>query len=118
MVASCRADPVRRGEIWTVAAGAGYAGKPRPAIIVQSDRFDRTASVTICPLTRSDVPLTYVRFKVAASADTGLLVDSWAMADKIVTVPTTKLGYRIGRLDRPGLVTLNQALATFLGLAD
>ncbi|MFD2184386.1 type II toxin-antitoxin system PemK/MazF family toxin [Rhodoplanes azumiensis] len=117
-MAPSRDGPVRRGDIWTVAAGTGYTGKPRPAIIVQSDRFDRTASVTICPLTRSDAPLTFVRFKVAASADSGLLVDSWAMVDKIVTVPTTKLGYRIGRLDRSSLVTLNQALATFLGLAD
>lgn len=109
---------MRRGEIWTVAAGAGYAGKPRPAIIVQSDRFDRTASVTICPLTRTDAPLSFVRFPVAATDASGLLVDSYFMVDKIVTVPTTKLGYRIGALDRTSLVLLNQAIATFLGLAD
>jgi len=44
---------MRRGELWTAAAGAGYAGKPRPVAIVQDDRFDLTDSVTICPLTRN-----------------------------------------------------------------
>ncbi|NVO12998.1 MAG: type II toxin-antitoxin system PemK/MazF family toxin [Rhodoplanes sp.] len=109
---------MKRGEIWTVAAGAGYAGKPRPAIIVQSDLFDLTASVTICPLTRTDAPLSFVRFLIAPTQKNGLLVDSFAMVDKIVTVQTTKLGYRIGRLDDRDVPRLNQAVATFLGLAD
>jgi mRNA interferase MazF len=109
---------MRRGEIWTVAAGAGYGGKPRPAIIVQSDLFDRIASVTICPLTRTDAPLSFVRFLITPTEANGLLADSFAMVDKIVTVPTTELGYRIGRLDDRDFPRLNQAVATFLGLAD
>jgi mRNA interferase MazF len=109
---------MKRGEIWTVNAGAGYAGKPRPAIIVQSDLFDRTASVTICPLTRTDTPLIFVRFLLPPTDKNGLLVDSFAMVDRIVTIPTTKLGYRIGRLDDRDIPRLSQAVATFFGLAD
>jgi len=50
---------VRRGEIWTVAGGRDYAGKPRPAVIVQDDNFDATASITLCAFTtdETDAPL-------------------------------------------------------------
>lgn len=37
-----------RGEVWTVSGGAGYAGKPRPAVVIQDDAFAATPSVTIC----------------------------------------------------------------------
>lgn len=52
---------MRRGEVWTV-SGAGYAGKPRPAVIVQDDRFDATASVTICAFTTDETDAPLFRF--------------------------------------------------------
>lgn len=107
---------MRRAEIWTVSGGPDYAGKPRPAVILQDDRFD-TDSVTVCPFTTdpSDAPL--FRLTVAASATTGLRAASRLMVDKITTVRRTKLGERLGELDDADIVRLNRAVVTFLGIA-
>ena len=109
---------MRRGEIWTVSGGADYAGKPRPAIVIQSDQFDDTPSITICPLTGTAANTVYARFVVAPSTTNGLQQHSHAMVDKISTVPKSKAGRRIGRLDDRDIANLDRALALFLGLAD
>lgn len=109
---------LKRGEIWTVAGGAEYPGKPRPAIIVQSDKFDATSSITICPLTGMFVQAAPARFTISPSPGNGLRSTSHAMADKISTVPKSKLGQRLGALNSAEVVLLNQTLAVFLGLAD
>jgi mRNA interferase MazF len=108
---------VKRGEIWTVAGGEGYAGKPRPMVIVQDDRFDGTASVTICAFTSdpTDVPL--FRPVVEPSETNGLNIVSRLMADKVTTVHKDRLGKRIGRLADEDLLRLNRAILIFLGLA-
>jgi mRNA interferase MazF len=109
---------LRRGEIWTVAGGTDYAGKPRPAIIVQSDKFDATVSITVCPLTGTLVDAAPVRFTIAPSKGNGLKTISHAMVDKISTIRKSKVGRRIGRLDAEDILRLNAAVALFLGLAD
>jgi mRNA interferase MazF len=108
---------LRRGEIWTVAGGSGYAGKPRPAVIVQDDRFDATNSVTLCALTSDDVQSPLLRLPVKPSATNGLRVDCQLMLDKVTTVPRARLGRKIGALDGRDLVRLNRGLLVFLGLA-
>jgi mRNA interferase MazF len=109
---------VKRGEIWTVAGGPGHAGRRRLAIIIQSDRFDATPSITICPLTATLVDAEPVRFEIAPSKGNGLRATSQAMVDKIATVPKARLGQRVGHLDRHHFLLLNQHVAVFLGLAD
>jgi len=109
---------LKRGEIWTVSGGADYAGKPRPAIIVQSDEFQATLSITVCPLTRTLVENVYARFTVAPTAANGLQQISAAMVDKILTIPKAKVGRRVGRLDPDDIARLNRHIALFLGLAD
>ena len=109
---------MKRGEIWTVAGGPNYAGKPRPTIILQSDKFDATPSVTICPLTGTHVDNVHARLAIAPTEQNGLQVSSQAMVDKIATIPKSKAGYRIGRLDRRDIAKLNTAITLFLGLAD
>jgi mRNA interferase MazF len=109
---------LKRGEIWTIAGGPDYAGKPRPSIIVQSDKFDATLSITVCPLTGTLVDAAPARFIVAPSGRNGLQIASQAMVDKISTVLKTKLGRRIGALEPRDIAQLNRALALFLGLAD
>jgi mRNA interferase MazF len=109
---------VKRGEIWTVSGGSGYAGKPRPAVIVQDDRFDATASITLCIFTTDPTEAPLFRVPVEPSEGSGLRVPSRLMVDKVTTVRKEKLGFRIGRLDAEDLVRLNQALLVFLGLAD
>lgn len=105
-----------RGEIWTSASGADYGGKPRPAVIIQSSHFERLASVTICGLTRDPTDLPLFRIPITPSEANGLEFPSRIMVDKILTVPKSKLGYRIGRLDDNELLQLNRAIAIFLGL--
>jgi len=108
---------VKRGEIWTVAGEQDYTGKPRPAVIVQDDSFDGTASLTICTFTTNPTEAPLFRLVVEPSAQNGLLVSSRLMADKITTVPKSKLGRRIGRLADEDILRLNQAMLVFLGLA-
>ena len=107
---------MRRGEVWTV-SGAGYAGKPRPAVIVQDDRFDATASVTICVFTTDPTEAPLFRLAVAPSERNGLQAASRLMVDKLTTVSKERLGQRLGRLDDADVVRLNRAILVFLGLA-
>jgi mRNA interferase MazF len=108
---------VKRGEIWTAAAGSGYVDKPRPVVIIQDDLFDATASVTVCALTSdvTDAPL----FRVSVEADdsTGIRQSSRLMVDKITTVPRARLGERIGRLSDDDMTRLVRSIVVFLGLA-
>jgi mRNA interferase MazF len=108
---------MRRGEIWTVSGGTDYAGKPRPVVIVQDDHFDGTASVTICGFTMDPTDAPLFRVRVEPTATNGLSVPSRLMVDKITTVPKTKVGSRVGRLDDEDIVRLNRAILVFLGLA-
>lgn len=67
---------MKRGEVWTV-SGTGYAGKPRPAVIVQDDRFDATASVTICVFTSDETEAPLFRLSVSPSERNGLKRAEW-----------------------------------------
>ena len=108
---------MKRGEIWTVAGGRDYAGKPRPAVIVQDDRFDATDSITICVFTTDPTDAPIFRLLVEASPANGLKSTCNLMVDKNTTVPKTKIGSRVGRLHREDMVRLNRAILVFLGLA-
>ena len=108
---------MRRGEIWTVAGGADYAGKPRPAVIVQDDAFDATASVTICAFTTDPTEAALFRLPVEPSEENRLSARSSLMVDKLTTVPKRKVGLLVGRLGDEDVVRLNRAMMVFLGLA-
>ena len=108
---------MRRGDIWTVAGGTGYASKPRPVVIVQDDSFDSTSSITICAFTTDETDAPLFRLPVAANRRNGLHAACRLMVDKITTVPKTKVRARIGRLDDQDMFRLNQAMLVFLGLA-
>ncbi|MGQ0432146.1 MAG: type II toxin-antitoxin system PemK/MazF family toxin [Microthrixaceae bacterium] len=108
---------MRRGEIWTAAAGSGYVGKPRPVVIIQDDRFDATDSLTVCAFTTDSTEAPLIRLRVEASESTGLSVDCSLMVDKITTIPRSKVGERIGRLSDDDMVRLGRAVMVFFGLA-
>ena len=108
---------MRRGEIWTAAGGKDYAGKPRPVVIVQDDRFDATDSITVCAFTTDPTDAPLFRLPVEPNERNGLRSPCRLMADKITTVPKTKLGSRLGRLDDEEILRLNRAMLVFLGLA-
>ncbi len=107
-----------RGEIYTAAARGPYTGKPRPVVILQDDRFDATASVTVCPFTTNPVEAPLVRLPIDPSADNGLQQPSQLMVDKVTTVPRSGLGERLGKLRDEELLALNRSLIVFLGLAS
>lgn len=107
---------MNRGELWTVAGGV-YASKPRPALILQDDRFDATDSVTVLPLTTAAVDAPLLRIPVEAAPLTGLRQESFVMVDKLTTVRRSNVEERVGRLSSSQLVAVEQAVIVFLGLA-
>ena len=108
---------MKRGELYTAARGA-YAGKPRPVVIVQDDRFDATASLTVCPLTTNPVDAPLTRLLVDPSPLHSLGQPSRLMVDKLMSMPRSNLREHLGRLPETDLVRLNRAMTVFLGLAD
>lgn len=107
---------MKRGDIWTVAGGPDYAGKPRPAVILQDDAFDATASITICPFTTHAVDAPLMRLPIEPAEQNGLRAASQLMIDKITTVSKKKLESRVGRLSDEDMVRVNRAVLVFLGL--
>jgi mRNA interferase MazF len=108
---------MRRGDVWTVAGGKDYAGKARPVVILQDDSFDGTESVTICAFTTDDTDAPLFRLAVEPNERNGLRAPCRLMVDKVTTVPKSKIGAHIGRLDDEDVLRLNQAVLVFLGLA-
>ncbi|HEY0014295.1 MAG TPA: type II toxin-antitoxin system PemK/MazF family toxin [Allosphingosinicella sp.] len=108
---------MKRGEIWTASGGRDYAGKPRPVLIVQDDAFEETGSVTICLLTSHGVDAPLFRPAIEPNPTNGLRERSWAMVDKITTVPRARLGDCLGTLTAGEIAQINRAMILFLGLA-
>lgn len=109
---------MKRGDVVTVAATGDY-GKPRPAVIVQSDAFPGAhASVVICQMTSELTDAPDFRVTVEPDGENGLRARSQVMADKPVTVRRERVGRRIGRLSDGDMARLNVALAFVMGLAD
>ena len=107
-----------RGDVVIVAAAGDY-GKPRPAVIVQSNAFPAThSSVVVCQMTSELADAPDFRVTIEPNPGTGLRTRSQVMADKPVTVHRDRIGRRIGRLGPAEMARLNVALALVLGLAD
>ena len=109
---------MRRGDVVTVAAAGDY-GKPRPAVIVQTDALPiEHASVVVCQMTSECSEAPDFRVTIHPSQNNGLRVMSQVMADKPVTIRRARIGRRIGHLDDKDISRLNIALAFVMGLAD
>ena len=109
---------MKRGEIWTVAGGAAYAGKPRPAVIVQDGRFDANDSIIVCPLTSDPTAAPIFRLPVQPSTQNGLRSPCRMMVDKLTAVPRRRLGRPVGSLASDEVRALNRAIFVFLGLSE
>jgi mRNA interferase MazF len=109
---------MKRGDVVTVAAAGNY-GKPRLAVIVQTDALPEThASVVICQMTSEIADTPDFRITIDPTKRNGLRIRSQIMADKPVTVRRGWIGQLIGRLDQGDIRRLNVALAFVMGLAD
>ncbi len=107
---------MRRGDFVTVAAPGDY-GKPRPALIIQSDLFDELPSVALCLVTSDLRNAPIFRITVNPGPDNGLRSISQVQIDKIVSVPRERVGSVIGRLDDATMLKVNRSLAVFAGIA-
>lgn len=109
---------MKRGDV-VIAIAAGDYGKPRPAVVVQSDLFNAThASIVVCLLTTDVVDGTSFRLTVQPSASNGLKKRSQIMVDKIVALRRERLKETVGALSGADVLRLNRALAGWLGLGD
>jgi mRNA interferase MazF len=107
---------VRRGDLVTVALSGDF-GKPRPALVIQSDRFQETGTVTVLLVSGTLVDAPLLRVTLQPAAGNGLRKPSQVMIDKAMSVKRDKLGPVLGRLDDDELLTVSRSLALFLGLA-
>ena len=107
---------MKRGDIWTV-AGAGYSGKPRPAVIIQDDAFDLTDSITVCLFTSVPADAGLIRLSVEPDPSNGSQRPSHLMIDKIMTIRRDQADRQIGTLSKTDITRLDQSLMVFLGLA-
>ncbi len=99
-----------------VSGGAGYTGKPRPAVIIQDDHFD-TDSVTLCPVTTDPADAPLFRLLIEPDQGNGLDGPSRIMVDRVTAVRRSRLGTKVGVLDDASVLRLNRALIVFLGIA-
>ena len=107
---------MRRGDLVTVALPGDF-GKPRPALVIQSDQFTDTATVSVLLLSSTLVDAPLVRLNIEPNSINSLRKTSQVMIDKIMTVKRDKLGEPFGHLDDESMVAVNRALALFLGFA-
>ena len=109
---------LRRGTVVTVASAGVYSGKPRPAVVVQADRWLQVhPSVTLCPVTSTLIEAQLVRIAVAPSPRNGLRKPSQLMVDKLFSVPIQALGSVVGQLEPQVLIELDLALRGWLDLS-
>ena len=106
---------MRRGDLVTVAMSGDF-GKPRPALVIQSDQFGAHPTVTMLLLSGTLVEATLIRLTVAPTAENGLRRSSQIMIDKAVTAKRHKIGAPFGRVDEETLVAVDRSLVLFLGL--
>jgi mRNA interferase MazF len=105
-----------RGDL-VVLALQGSHGKPRPALVIQSDIFSAASHVAVLPLTTIDVGAALLRVPIAATESTGLVQPSFAMLERLTTAPRDKIDQVIGRVDEETMLSVARALAVFLGIA-
>ena len=108
---------MKRGTLVLVRMKGDYSGKPRPAVVVQSDLFNHThPSITVCPITSQRVDAPLFRVSITPAASNGLKKPSQVMADKIFSVRRENIGGEIGILDGESMLHIEQALRTWLQL--
>ena len=107
---------MRRGDLVTVAMPGDF-GKPRPALVIQSDLFDQTGTVTVLLMSGTLVDAPLIRPTVHPTPANGLRKPSQVMIDKAMSVKRERAGAPIGRLEDETMLAVTRSLAVFLGLA-
>lgn len=108
---------MRRGDLVTVSAQGDY-GKPRPAVVIQSDVLNAADSVLVVLLTGTIADAPLYRLTIEPTASNGLKLVSQVMIDKVLAYPRAKCGLVIGHLSGADMLALNNMLSVMIGLAD
>lgn len=107
---------MKRGQIVTISTPGDY-GKPRPALVIQSDLFNAThASITVLPITSSLVEAPLFRIAISPSKANGLKVESQVMVDKCITLPAAKIGRVVGEIGDDEMLQVSRSLAVWMGV--
>jgi len=106
---------MRRGDLVTVALSGDF-GKPRPALVIQSDVFADADTVTVALITSTLIDAPLLRPLIEPAPEHGLRVPSQVMIDKLMTVRRDRLGPAFGGLDADAMLAVNRLLALFLGM--
>ncbi len=107
---------MKRGDLVTVAP-QGEFGKPRPALVIQSNQFDQTGTVTVLLISATLVDAPFIRAAIEPTPLNGLLKRSQVMVDKAMSVKRKNIGAVIGSLEPEAMLGVTRALAVFLGIA-
>ncbi len=108
---------MKRGDLVIVSPPGDY-GKPRPAIVIQTDWLKATDSVLVSLLASVLVDAPLYRLQIEPSDANGLKAPSQVMVDKIIAMPRAKCGKVIGRINESELIALSHMLAIVIGIAD
>ena len=106
---------MKRGDLVTVAMSGDF-GKPRPALIIQSDSFQETGTVTVLLMTSTVIEASLLRISVSPTPLNGLTLPSQVMVDKAMSVRRDKVGRLIGQLDEASMLQVTRSLAVFMGI--
>ena len=106
---------MKRGDLVTIALQGDY-GKPRPALIVQSDLFDEHPSVTVLPVTGELRNAPLFRIRIESEPTNNLQKTSEIMVDKAQSVPRERVGEVFGHVTEEQMLTVSRSLAVFLGV--
>lgn len=108
---------MRRGEIWTVSGAPGFGSKPRPVLIVQSERLSGAQTVLACGFTSQPNFAVPFRPSIAPSSQNGLEQPCKVMVEKLAAVSRTKVGKLVGKLAEEDMEAVERALHLVLGFA-
>ena len=108
---------MKRGDLVVVTLRGDY-GKPRPALVIQSDLFNGHPSITIAPVTSTIVDAPLFRVTVEPSVTNGLRAVSQVMVDKLTTVRRDRVAQTVGQLEDDAMLRVNRALVLWLGIAS
>lgn len=107
---------MKRGDLVTVAISGDF-GKPRPALVIQSDHFGDTGTVVVLLISGTLIDAPLIRLTIQPTADNGLGKTSQIMVDKPMSVKRERIGRTIGHVDEDTMLSVTRSLAVFLGFA-
>jgi mRNA interferase MazF len=106
---------INRGEIWSV-LWTGLAGKPRPALVIQSEKYLLSQTDILALITTADGVQGELRLPIMADENNGLMSDGFICLDKLMAIPIDNLGERFGKVADETMREVDARLIKILGI--